>query len=99
MESEFARNNIMARVSASGERFADPAGMGAHQIELKLSNLVAGNPDVGQFAHARGDGVGDAIFRHQRIHHGACAVDRLAGIGVKQDGAAFGRDLPDLLRE
>jgi hypothetical protein len=62
---------------------------------LQLSNLVASNADVGEFAHTRGDCVRHAIFRYQRIHHRASAVDRFASIGVKQDGAAFDRHLPD----
>ena len=95
MESEFARSSIMARVSATRKRFADTGGVGAHQVDLQLANLVAGNADVGQFAHAGGDGVRHAVFRDQRVHHRAGAIDSLAGIGIKQDGTALDRHFPD----
>ena len=69
--------------------------MGAHQVDLQFADLVAGNADVAKFAHPGGDGVRHAVFRDQRIHHRARAIDRLAGIGIEQDGAALDRDFAD----
>ena len=37
--SAFARNRIIARVSAIGKRRPDAARMGTHQIHLQLANL------------------------------------------------------------
>src|ERR1700687_303949 len=71
--------------------------MGAHQIDLKLANLLACNADIGQLAHARCDRVRNAIFRDQRIHYGEGTVDILAGVSNKQDGTALDRDFPNLL--
>ena len=45
-----------------------------------------------QLADTGGDGVRHAIFRDQRIHHGAGPIHSLAGIGIKQHRAALDRD-------
>jgi hypothetical protein len=67
--------------------------MGAHQVDLQLTNLLARYADVGQLAHSRRDGVRHAIFRDQRIHHGAGAVDGLASARIEQHRPMIVRNL------
>ena len=91
LESEFARNNIMARVSGVESGSPTPDGVRAHQIDLQFANLLARDADIAQLAHASRDGVGNPVFGHQRIHHGARAVHRLPSLGTKQDGTVLHR--------
>ena len=41
--------------------------MAAHQVVLKLSNLLGADMNVGEFAESGGDAVDDAVFGHNRI--------------------------------
>ena len=41
--------------------------MAAHQVVLKLSNLLGADMNVGEFAEAGGDAVDGAVFGHNRI--------------------------------
>jgi hypothetical protein len=82
---------------SNGEWLAYSTGVGAHEIELEFSNLFARNADVGELAHPRGDRIRHAIFRDQRIHHRAGAIDRYAGVGIKKNGTALDGDVTDCL--
>ena len=66
--------------------------MGAHQIELQLSDLVAGDANIGEFSYPGRDRVRHTIFRDQRVHDGASAIDSFTGVGIKQDRAPPNRD-------
>ena len=71
-----------------GERFADADRVRANQIDLQFANLLAGDADVAQFAHAGGDGVGQFVAGDDLVDDGARQIDGLASVGIEQDGAA-----------
>ena len=73
------------------ERLADADRMGAHQIQLQLADLVAGDADVAQSADASGYRIGNFIVRYERVHYGAGAVDGLARVGVEEHGPVLDR--------
>ena len=95
LESEFARSSIMARVSATES--GSPIPTAWERTRLTCSSRIwspamrtsASLPTPG------GDGVRHAVFRDQRVHHRAGAIDSLAGVGIKQDGTALDCDFPD----
>jgi hypothetical protein len=67
--------------------------MGAHKVDLKFANLISCDTDIGQFAYTGGDRVRDAIFRDQSVDDRAGAIDGVAGLPMKQDGATVARDV------
>ena len=68
--------------------------MGAHQVDLKFANLLARNAHIAQLADTSGDGVRHAIFRHQRVHHGACPVYSVARLRPEKHRPPLHRDFP-----
>jgi hypothetical protein len=60
----------------------------AHQVHLQLTNLVAGDAHVAQFAHAGGDGVGELVAGDNLVDDRACQVDCLPRVRRQQGGAA-----------
>ena len=68
--------------------------MGSHQVHLKFANLLARNAYVAQLAHTSGDGVRHAVFRDQRVHHGARPVYSFARLRQEKHRAPLNRDFP-----
>jgi hypothetical protein len=66
-----------------------------NQIYLQLANLITGNADVTQLSDAGGYGIREFVAGYDLIDDGASAIDHLAGIGQKQDGAAFHSNFAD----
>jgi hypothetical protein len=61
-----------------GERFTDPHRMGAHKVDLQLTNLFADDAHVAQLADAGGDGIGKFVAGDNFIDDGSRPVDGLA---------------------
>ena len=61
--------------------------MGADEVELQFADLVAGNADVTEFAHAGGDGVGNLVVGNKCIDYGPRLIDSGASVRSKEDGA------------
>ena len=77
----------MARDSGIGERLADADRMRAHQIQLQLADLVAGDADIAQLADASGYRIRNFIVGDERVHHGAGARSTAcARVGREQHG-------------
>ena len=71
----------MARVSATESGSPTPDRVRAHQVDLQLANLVAGDAHVAEFAHARGDGIGEFVAGDDVVNHGARTIHGLARVG------------------
>ena len=68
------------------ERFANAAGMGAHEIYLQLCNLLRGDAHGSEFAEAGVDAVGGRAGGYEFVHHRARGFHALDGGRVKGDG-------------
>ena len=69
---------------AFAERFANAAGMGAHEIYLQLCNLFRGDAHGSEFAEAGVDAVGGRAGGYEFVHHRARGFHALDGGGWRE---------------
>ena len=65
-------------------------GMAAHQIELKLLDLIGRDDPVLEATKAGGDAVGDAPLGHQLLHRRPRALDGRQRRRIQRHGFAVG---------
>ena len=98
LASELARKQDHGAGDVFAQRFADADGVRAHQVDLKLADVVGRDAHVAQLADAGGDGVGEAIVNHQVFDDGASAVDGQACLGLEHYGAALVDDRGEVVQ-
>jgi hypothetical protein len=67
------------------EGLADTDRVGAHEIHLKFTDVIAGDANVRELADAGSNGIGDTILRDQVVDDRACPLHCFAGIGSEQN--------------
>ena len=71
--------------------------MRTNQIHLQLPDLLARDAHVCQLADPSGNGIGNFVVRHQRIHNGASTIHRFPCCGVEQHWPPLDCGVADLL--
>ena len=61
--------------------------MRAHQVDLQLTNLIAGNAHVAQLAHASRNSVSDLVAGDDFVDDGASLVHYLTRVRREQGSA------------
>jgi hypothetical protein len=75
-----------------GERLANADRMGAQQVDLELTNLLAGNVHIAELTDSGGDRIGDFVPGNQSVDDCACADDCFASVRGEKNRAAFDRN-------
>ena len=73
----------------NGKRVPDSDGVGPHQIDLQLANLITSDSNIAEFSHACGDRVSNFVGRDDFIDDRSGVINRFSCIRRQKHRSAL----------